>query len=149
MRHLPNHGAVERALALLLRSRGIFWEVCLNRSVSRADTSAVRFAEGLVQIQQVRYFLTLCEELHFTRAAHRCGVSQPSLTTAISALGGALFDRKPSIALTELGRVVRPYLDEIARNADHAREVARTLTPRPVADRFARQAVDRSDHPSN
>jgi hypothetical protein len=153
MRHLPNHGAVERALALLLRSRGIFWEVCLNRSVSRADTSAVRFAEGLVQIQQVRYFLTLCEELHFTRAARRCGVSQPSLTTAISALerelGGALFDRKPSIALTELGRLVRPYLDEIARNADHAREVARTLTPRPVADRSARQAVDRSDHPSN
>jgi hypothetical protein len=25
--------------------------------------------------------------------------------------------------------MVRPYLDEIARNADHAREVARTLTP--------------------
>jgi hypothetical protein len=25
---------------------------------------------------------------------------------------------------------VRPYLDEIARNADHAREVARTFTPR-------------------
>jgi LysR family hydrogen peroxide-inducible transcriptional activator len=72
-----------------------------------------------MQMQQVRYFLALCEELNFTRAARRCGVSQPSLTTAISVLerelGGALFDRKPSIALTALGRVVRPYLDEIAR----------------------------------
>jgi len=101
-----------------------------------------------MQMQQVRYFLALCEELNFTRAARRCGVSQPSLTTAISALegelGGALFDRKPSIVLTGLGRVVRPYLDEIAHNADYAREVARTLTPRPVADRSTRQAVDRA-----
>jgi DNA-binding transcriptional LysR family regulator len=80
-------------------------------------------------MHQVRYFLAMCEELNFSRAARRCGVSQPALTTAISALerdlGGPLFHRKPSIALTALGRVVRPYLDEIARNADHAREVAR------------------------
>jgi len=65
-----------------------------------------------MQMHQVRYFLALCEELNFTRAARRCGVSQPSLTTAISALerdlGGALFHRKPSIALTGLGRMVRP-----------------------------------------
>ena len=106
-----------------------------------------------MQMQQIHYFLVLCQELSFTRAARRCGVAQPSLTTAIGALerelGGALFDRKPSIALTALGRVVRPYLDEIARNAEHAREVARTLTPRPIADRSARQAVDSSEHLSN
>jgi LysR family transcriptional regulator, hydrogen peroxide-inducible genes activator len=106
-----------------------------------------------MQIHQVRYFLALCEELNFTCAARRCGVSQPSLSNAISALerelGGALFDRKPSIALTGLGRMVRPYLDEIARNADHAREVARTLTPRPSAHPSARQAVDSLQHPSN
>jgi hypothetical protein len=83
----------------------------------------------------------------------RCGVSQPSLSNAISALerelGGALFDRKPSIALTGLGRMVRPYLDEIARNAGHVRELARTLTPRPSAHRSARQAVESSEYPSN
>ena len=104
-----------------------------------------------MQMHQVRYFLALCEELNFTRAARRCGVSQPSLTTAISALerdlGGALFHRKPSIALTGLGRMVRPYLDEIARNADHAREVARTLTPRPSIHRPS--SVESSEHPSN
>jgi DNA-binding transcriptional LysR family regulator len=85
-------------------------------------------------MHQVRYFLALCEELNFHRAARRCGISQPSLTTAIRALeralGGALFHREPSVALTRLGRAVRPYLDKIARNADHAREVARTVTPR-------------------
>jgi DNA-binding transcriptional LysR family regulator len=84
-------------------------------------------------MQQVQYFLAMCEELNFSRAARRCGVSQPSLSNAISALerelGGALFDRKPLIALTALGRAVRPYLEEIAHNADCAREVARTLTP--------------------
>ena len=98
-----------------------------------------------MQLHQVGYFLALCEELSFTRAARRCGVSQPSLTTAIGALerdlGGALFHRKPSIALTGLGRMVRPYLDEIARNADHVREVARTLTPHSVADRSAHQPL--------
>jgi LysR family hydrogen peroxide-inducible transcriptional activator len=87
-----------------------------------------------LQMHQVRYFLALCEELNFHRAARRCGISQPSLTTAIRALelelGGALFHREPSVALTRLGRAVRPYLDKIARNADHAREVARTVTPR-------------------
>ena len=61
-----------------------------------------------MQMQQVQYFRALCEELSFTRAARRCGISQPSLTSAIGALerelGGALFQRKPSIALTGLGR---------------------------------------------
>jgi DNA-binding transcriptional LysR family regulator len=108
--------------------------------------------EATLQIQQVHYFIALCEELNFTCAARRCGVSQPSLTTAIRALerelGGALFQRKPAIALTGLGRMVRPYLDEIARNADHACEVARKLTPRPDGDRPARQAVDAAEHPS-
>ena len=106
-----------------------------------------------MQMQQVHYFLALCEELNFTRAGRRCGVSQPTLTNAIIALeqelGGALFDRKPTIALTRLGRVVRPYLDEIARNADHAREVARTLTPRPSVHRSARHAVESLEYPSN
>jgi hypothetical protein len=51
-----------------------------------------------MQMQQVQYFLALCEELNFSRAARRCGVSQPSLSTAVSALerelGGALLHRK-------------------------------------------------------
>ena len=42
-----------------------------------------------MQMQQIHYFLTLCEELSFTRAARRCGVAQPSLTTAMCAGAGA------------------------------------------------------------
>ena len=85
-----------------------------------------------MQMQHIRYFLALCEERSFTRAAKRCGVSQPSLTNAIMALeqelGGALFQRKPIVALTVLGDAVYPYLDRIAENAAHARQAAEAMT---------------------
>ena len=81
-----------------------------------------------MQMQQIRYFLALCEERSFTRAAKRCGVSQPSLTNAIialeQALGGAVFQRKPLITLTVLGDAVHPYFDRIAQNVDQARQAA-------------------------
>ena len=84
-----------------------------------------------MQMHQIRYFLALCEERNFTRAARRSGVSQPSLTNAIIALerelGGRLFQRKPAIALTALGYAVQPYLSRIAQNADHAQQAAQAL----------------------
>jgi LysR family transcriptional regulator, hydrogen peroxide-inducible genes activator len=94
-----------------------------------------------MQMQQIRYFLTLCEERNFTRAARRCGVSQPSLTNAMIALerelGGALFQRRPEIALTVLGHAVHPYLQRIAENAEHARDAAQTLANVRLANREA------------
>jgi DNA-binding transcriptional LysR family regulator len=79
-----------------------------------------------MQLQQVRYFLAILQERSFTRAARRCGVSQPSLTNAIRRLeqdlGGALFKRKPEVALTVLGHAVHPYLQRIVENADFARD---------------------------
>ena len=88
-----------------------------------------------MQMHQIRYFLALCEERSFTRAAKRCGVSQPSLTNAIieleQELGGVLFQRKPLITLTVLGDAVHPYFDRIAQNADHAREAAEAMADVP------------------
>ena len=81
-----------------------------------------------MQMQHIRYFLALCEERSFTRAAI---VSQPSLTNAIMALeqelGDALFQRKPLVALTVFGHAVHPYLDRIAENAAHARQAAEAM----------------------
>jgi hypothetical protein len=92
---------------------------------------AIDTARWNMQMQQIRYFLALCEERNFTRAAKRCGVSQPSLTNAIIALeqelGGTLFQRKPLVSLTMLGHAVHPYFDRIAQNADHAREAAQAM----------------------
>jgi LysR family hydrogen peroxide-inducible transcriptional activator len=61
-----------------------------------------------MEMHQIRYFLALCEERNFTRAAKRCGVAQPSLTNAIKylerELGQALFYRsRTGAALTPLG----------------------------------------------
>jgi LysR family transcriptional regulator, hydrogen peroxide-inducible genes activator len=89
-----------------------------------------------MQLHEVRYFLAVCQERSFTRAARRCGISQPSLTMAVrrleQGLGGALFERKPAVALTVLGHAVHPYLQRIAEHADLARDTAQALVK--VAD---------------
>jgi DNA-binding transcriptional LysR family regulator len=91
-----------------------------------------------MQMHQIRYFLALCEELNFTRAAKRSGISQPSLTNAIGALerelGGQLFQRKPFIALTTLGHAMQPFLRRIAETADHAREAAQAFIRVPAVN---------------
>jgi LysR family transcriptional regulator, hydrogen peroxide-inducible genes activator len=47
-----------------------------------------------METQHVCYFLAICNELNFTRAAKECAIAQPSLTTAIQRMereiGGAL-----------------------------------------------------------
>jgi hypothetical protein len=83
-----------------------------------------------METNQVRYFLALCEEQNFTRAAKRCGVSQPSVSNAIrrleEELGGDLFHRtKNGARLSPRGVVIRPYLNQINECAEGARrEVA-------------------------
>jgi DNA-binding transcriptional LysR family regulator len=81
-----------------------------------------------MDVQQARYFLALCDELNFTRAALRCGITQPSLTNAIKRLekefGGKLFERRPSTRLSTLGRVVRPHLKKVVKSARLAQQAA-------------------------
>jgi LysR family hydrogen peroxide-inducible transcriptional activator len=87
-----------------------------------------------MEMQQIRYFVALCDELNFTRAAQRCKVAQPSLTIAIKALeeelGGQLFHRKPRVALTQLGDALRSTLQEIMIQVEIARATAKALTAR-------------------
>jgi LysR family transcriptional regulator, hydrogen peroxide-inducible genes activator len=83
-----------------------------------------------MELHQARYFLAVCDDLNFTRAAKKCNVSQPSLTRAIQMLerefGGELFDRKrSSIELTDLGKLIRPYLEEFWRTAFTAKRIAK------------------------
>ncbi|MEM9762973.1 MAG: LysR family transcriptional regulator [Pseudomonadota bacterium] len=68
-------------------------------------------------MHQIRYFVATADCLNFTRAAERCGVSQPALTRAIhkleEELGGPLFRREGRRThLTELGRIVQPRLKQ-------------------------------------
>ena len=88
-----------------------------------------------MEMHQVRYFLALCEERNFTRAAKRCGVAQPSLTRAIrlleGALGGELFYRNQSeTRLTKLGKLVKPRMLRINLETERALQVAQTFALR-------------------
>ena len=82
-----------------------------------------------MELHQIRYFLALCEELNFTRAAERCGVAQSSLTRAIKALeielGGALFHReRANTHLSKLGQKVRPFLEQAYGHVEGTRRQA-------------------------
>lgn len=85
-----------------------------------------------MEINQVRYFLTLCRELNFTRAAELCHVSQPALTKAIKnleeELGGELFRReRGNTHLTDLGRLMKPHFEQVFAATETAREEAKSF----------------------
>lgn len=94
-----------------------------------------------MEIKQIKYFLALCEELHFTRAARRCGVAQPSLTNAIRVLeaefGGPLFYRKPRPRLSELGTAVKSDLARALAHIDRALSRAKHRPPQRRSTRPA------------
>ncbi|WP_170388081.1 LysR family transcriptional regulator [Ruegeria atlantica] len=82
-----------------------------------------------MEMHQVRYFLAMADVLNFTRAAEKCNVSQPALTRAIQKLeeemGGPLFRREGRYThLTELGRLIRPRLEQVLFQSKLAREEA-------------------------
>ena len=83
-----------------------------------------------MELRHAKYVIALSEELNFTAAAKRCGVSQPSLSIALlrleSELGGALFVRKPKVQLTQLGWRVLPDLHRMTHAADALARTAAT-----------------------
>ena len=102
-----------------------------------------------METNQICYFLALCEEQNFTRAAKRCWVSQPSVSNAIKRLeeelGGDLFHRtKNGAKLSPLGMAIRPYLERINECAEGVtREAAYTSTANllsiPARTKFMRK----------
>ncbi|MER0479283.1 LysR substrate-binding domain-containing protein [Streptomyces sp. Edi2] len=87
-----------------------------------------------MQLQQLRYFTAVADTRHFTRAAEREHVAQPSLSQQIRSLerelGAELFHRaRGHITLTDAGETLLPFARRILADAESARrevqEVAR------------------------
>lgn len=80
----------------------------------------------LMQLQQLRYFTAVADTRHFTRAAEREHVAQPSLSQQIRSLerelGAELFHRaRGHITLTDAGETLLPLARRILADAETAR----------------------------
>ncbi|WP_188192524.1 LysR family transcriptional regulator [Nonomuraea sp. SYSU D8015] len=80
-----------------------------------------------MQLQQLAYFVAVAETRHFTQAAERMRVAQPSLSKQIKALetdlGAPLFSRaRGNVTLTPAGEALLPLARRILADADTARQ---------------------------
>lgn len=78
-----------------------------------------------MELRQVRYFVTLAEELNFSRAASRLHMTQPPLTRQIQqleeSLGVRLFERSNrGVALTDSGQTFLQEARQLLALADQA-----------------------------
>ncbi|WP_020573872.1 LysR family transcriptional regulator [Actinopolymorpha alba] len=85
-----------------------------------------------MQLQQLAYFVAVAETRHFTRAAERVHVAQPSLSQQIKALerelGADLFSRaRGNITLTDAGEALLPLAKRILADTDTARHEVQEL----------------------
>ncbi len=86
-----------------------------------------------VELRQLRYFVTVADELNFGRAAERLRIAGPSLSQQIKALERdlkvQLFDRdRRSVALTAAGSALLPRARALIGQADELRRQALGLS---------------------
>src|SRR6476620_5937738 len=87
---------------------------------------------SMFDLNQLRCFVTVAEELHFGRAAARLNMTQPPLSRQIQVLEhiveASLLDRTSrSVRLTPAGRSFLPEARRILKLAESASQVARRI----------------------
>ncbi|MBV9604272.1 MAG: LysR family transcriptional regulator [Solirubrobacterales bacterium] len=83
-----------------------------------------------IELRELRYFVAVADELHFTRAAARLSIAQQALSSAIRSLearvGGELFERTTrEVRLTAAGKALLPFARETLSAASRAVEATR------------------------
>ncbi|MCC8357454.1 MAG: LysR family transcriptional regulator [Oscillospiraceae bacterium] len=76
-----------------------------------------------MDINQLKYFITVAQTLNFSEAARRCGITQPSISHSIveleKQLGAPLFLRsRKAVSMTDAGRELLPKAIEIVDIAE-------------------------------
>lgn len=93
-----------------------------------------RPSHGNIELRHIRYFLAICEEMNFGRAAERLNIAQPGLSQQIKILehllGAKLFDRsRRRLRFTLAGEMfaeeARKVMTQVGIAAQTARRAAR------------------------
>jgi hypothetical protein len=100
-----------------------------------------------LDLRQLRYFLVVAEELHFTRAAERLFMAQPALSKAIrrleQAVGVPLFTRTThEVRLTAAGEAFARHARRAVREIDPGRDVAAAADLPAAVDAAGRRNQD-------
>lgn len=87
----------------------------------------------IMNLNQLHYFVTLAHMEHYTNAAQKLSITQPSLSHAISSLeeelGTSLFERQGrNVALTKYGKLFMEYAEEALDILDAGIKKTRAMT---------------------
>ena len=83
-----------------------------------------------MNLSELRYTLAVAQERNFRRAAERCFISQPALSTAIhkleEELGVQIFERsRTEVSLTTVGQRIVEQAQRVMEEAERIRSIAR------------------------
>lgn len=85
-----------------------------------------------MELRQLEYFIAVCKELHFTKAAEKLNIAQPTLSQQIKSLedeiGIPLFDRVgKKTVLTEAGSILLSHCRRVFFEIEQAKAAIRDL----------------------
>ncbi len=82
-----------------------------------------------MEIDQLTTFVAVATVGGFHRAAETLRVSQPAVSARIKALEDSLGSSRSGLTLTEAGRILRPFAEQLLKTASQARQAVHELKP--------------------